>query len=80
MDRELDSTESSQRTEGAGDDGRQLDYAKEFLAGLAEAFGVDATVSSERIDDHLDEAQLIGADLGHAHRPQGGHPAKRCRS
>jgi spoIIIJ-associated protein len=64
VDSDLESTDPSTRSEGAGDDGRQLEYAKEFLAGLAESFGVEATVSSERIDDYLDEAQLTGSDLG----------------
>jgi len=64
VDRDPDSNDPSSRSEGAGDDGRQLEYAKEFLGGLAEAFGVEAAVSSERIDDYLDEAQLTGTDLG----------------
>lgn len=57
---------------GGTDDGRQTDYAVEFVTGLVEAFGLTATVSSATVDDHYDEVRVSGSDLGILIGPRAG--------
>lgn len=52
------------RDQGSSDDGRQTEHAVDFVTGLVGAFGVTASVGSVTVDDHYDEVQVSGADLG----------------
>ncbi len=52
------------RDQVSSDDGRQTEHAVDFVRGLVDAFGVTATVGSVTVDDHYDEVQVTGADLG----------------
>ncbi|MFN0029097.1 MAG: RNA-binding cell elongation regulator Jag/EloR [Acidimicrobiales bacterium] len=52
------------RDQVPSDDGRQTEHAVDFVTGLVGAFGVQATVGSVTVDDHYDEVQVTGADLG----------------
>lgn len=50
----------------------QEPVAKDFVAGLIEAFGVEAEVTTERIeDDDAVEVQVLGEDLGLLVGPRG---------
>lgn len=52
------------RDQVSSDDGRQTEHAVDFVTGLVSAFGVKATVGSVTVDDHYDEVQVTGTDLG----------------
>ena len=54
------------------DDGRQTEYAVEFVSGLVEAFGLTGSVASATVDDHYDEVRVTGADLGMLIGPKAG--------
>lgn len=61
---DLSAMSDDDRNEGAADDGRQTEHAADFLTGLVQAFGLDASVSTATVDDHYDEVRVDGADLG----------------
>jgi spoIIIJ-associated protein len=50
---------------------QQAEMVEEFLSGLVEAFGFDATVSSTTIDDETIEVAADGSDLGLLVGPKG---------
>ena len=50
---------------------QQAEMVEEFLSGLVEAFGFDATVSSTKIDDETVEVAADGSDLGLLVGPKG---------
>lgn len=47
------------------------EIVSDFVTGLAEAFGVDATVESEAVDDDTSEVRVEGSDLGLLVGPKG---------
>jgi spoIIIJ-associated protein len=49
----------------------QAEIVEGFLEGLVDAFGVDAEIRQERIDDETIELDLVGADLGLLIGPKG---------
>ncbi|MCB1016867.1 MAG: Jag N-terminal domain-containing protein [Acidimicrobiales bacterium] len=49
----------------------QAEIIEGFLDGLVEAFGVDAEIRRERVDDENVELDLVGADLGLLIGPKG---------
>lgn len=61
---DAEATTSGGRDYDGHGDGRQTEYAKEFLDGLLENFGIEAEVAMARVDDTLDELQVSGNDLG----------------
>lgn len=50
---------------------QQAEMVEEFLSGLVDAFGFDATVSSTKIDDETIEVAAEGSDLGLLVGPKG---------
>lgn len=49
----------------------QAEIVEGFLEGLVEAFGVDAEIHHDRVDDDTIELDLVGADLGLLIGPKG---------
>lgn len=49
----------------------QAEIVEGFLEGLVDAFGVDAEIHQERIDDDTIELDLVGSDLGLLIGPKG---------
>ncbi len=66
---ELDTNQTEPERERSDDDGAdredtQGQDAKAFVEALVGAFGLEATVDVQRVDDYLDEVQVTGSDLG----------------
>jgi len=68
----LSEMSEDEQVSGVTDDGRQTEYAVEFVSGLVEAFGLEATVTSATVDDHYDEVRVSGSDLGILIGPRAG--------
>jgi spoIIIJ-associated protein len=49
----------------------QRETVKEFLEGLVDAFGAEATTEVDEVDDDTLEARVVGADLGLLIGPKG---------
>ena len=68
----LSAMSEEDRNAGPADDGRQTEHAVEFLTGLVEAFGLEASVSSATVDENYDEVRVVGKDLGILIGPRAG--------
>jgi len=68
----LSEMNEDEQVSGVADDGRQTEYAVEFVSGLVGAFGLTATVTSATVDEHYDEVRVSGSDLGILIGPRAG--------
>jgi len=68
-DRTQDNGENTTMSEASTEE--QAQSAEAFLSGLVEAFGLDATVSSEEHEDDVLEVSIDGEDLGLLIGPKG---------
>lgn len=50
---------------------QQADIAEEFLDGLLDAFGYDASITTEELDEDTVEVRIVGGDLGLLIGPKG---------